>query len=68
MSGTGFHVVQESVTFAPVLGAILLVGALILFPVVVLMSSTVAAALLGQTLKERSEVVHAGSELIELNR
>jgi len=51
-----------------VLGAIILVVALLVFPAVVLMSGGVASALLGWALKSDAEERHAGSELIDLNR
>jgi hypothetical protein len=51
-----------------VLGGIILVLVLLVFPVVVAMSGAIAAAILGWSLKDDAEQVHAGSELIELNR
>jgi len=41
---------------------------LLVFPVIVAMSGVIAAAVLGWSLKDNAEQVHAGSELIELNR
>jgi hypothetical protein len=51
-----------------VIGAIVLVVLLVLFPVVVAMSGAVAAAVLGTFLVRDGEQRHAGSELVELNR
>jgi len=51
-----------------VLGAIALVVALLLIPVMILMSGGIVAALLGFFLKTDAEVRHEGSELIELNK
>jgi hypothetical protein len=51
-----------------VLGAIIIVVALLLIPVMVLMTGGIAAALLGFFLKSDAEARHEGSELIELNR
>ena len=56
------------VAFPTVLGGIILVLVLLVFPVVVAMSGAIAAAILGKSLKDDAEQVHAGSELIELNR
>ena len=50
------------------LGAIILVVALLLIPVMVLMSGGIAAATLGFFLKSDAEARHEGSELIELNK
>jgi hypothetical protein len=51
-----------------VLGAILLVLALLIFPVLVLMSGVVAAWAIGTSHTADAEARHAGSELVELNR
>jgi hypothetical protein len=51
-----------------VVGAIVIVIVLLLFPVAFLMSGAVASALLGGALKKNAEDLHEGSELIELNR
>jgi hypothetical protein len=51
-----------------VLGAILLAIALLVFPVLVLMSSAIAAWAIGTTLTLDAEDRHAGSELVRLNR
>lgn len=48
-------------------GGVLLVVALIGFPIVVGMSTVVIAALLGQFLCRDAEIRHEGSELVELN-
>jgi hypothetical protein len=48
-------------------GALLLVIALVGFPIIVGMSMAGLAALLGQTLWKDGEVRHEGSELVELN-
>lgn len=48
-------------------GAIALVVALLLFPVVALMGSAVLAALLGSVLNKDAEVRSEGSELLDLN-
>jgi hypothetical protein len=51
------------------LGAIILVFALVVaIPVGFLMSTSIAAALLGQTLTEDAEDRHEGSELIALTK
>ena len=49
------------------LGAIILVVALLLIPVMVLMSGGIAAAILGFFLKTDADARHEGSELIDLN-
>jgi hypothetical protein len=51
-----------------VLGAIILVVALLLIPVMVLMSGGIASAILGFFLKSDAEARYEGSELIELNK
>lgn len=48
-------------------GAILLVIALLVFPIVVGMSMAGLAALFGQTLWKDGETRHEGSELVDLN-
>lgn len=51
------------------IGAIILIAALVVgIPVGFLMSTTIAAALLGQTLTEDAEERHEGSELIALTK
>jgi len=50
-----------------VAGAVIIVVALLLFPVVFLMSGAVAAAILGFLLQRDVEKEHEGSELLELN-
>jgi len=51
------------------LGAIILIFALVVaIPVGFLMSTSIAAALLGQTLTEDAEERHEGSELIALTK
>ena len=51
------------------LGAAILVFALVVaIPVGFLMSTSIAAALLGQTLTDDAETRHEGSELIALNK
>jgi hypothetical protein len=50
-----------------VIGAIVLVVLLVLFPVVVAMSGAVAAAVLGTFLVRDAEERHAGSELVGLD-
>ena len=50
------------------LGAIVLVVALLLIPVMVLMSGGIASAILGWALKSDAEARHEGSELVELNK
>jgi hypothetical protein len=57
-----------SARFLNVPGAIAIIVVLILFPVVVLMSGAVGAAILGTVLGKDAEKRHAGSELIDLNR
>ena len=49
------------------LGAIIIVVALLLFPVMVVMSGAIAAALFGQTLTPDAERRHEGSELIDIS-
>jgi predicted branched-subunit amino acid permease len=51
-----------------VAGAVVIVVALLLFPVVFLMSGAVAAAIVGALLQRDVEQTHKGSELLELNR
>jgi hypothetical protein len=48
-------------------GAIAIVVVLLLFPVVVLMGSSVLAAVLGQLLWKDGQTQHAGSELTALD-
>ncbi len=48
-------------------GVVLIVLALLLIPVMVLMSGGVAAAVLGQFLGRDAEVRHEGSELLDLD-
>lgn len=51
------------------LGAIILIVALVVaIPVGFLMSTSIAAALLGQTMTEDAEERHEGSELIALTK
>ena len=50
------------------LGAILIVVALLAIPPMVLMSGMVAAAIIGHTTANDAEARHEGSELIALNR
>ena len=50
------------------LGAILIVVALLLIPVVVLMSGGIASAILGFFLKSDADARYEGSELIDLNK
>lgn len=49
-------------------GGIIMVVVLLVFPVVVLMSAAFGAAIIGHLMKKDAEVRHEGSELIELNR
>ena len=48
-------------------GAIAIVVALVLFPVIFLMSMAVLAALMGTRLYKDAEQRHEGSELVDLN-
>ena len=48
-------------------GAIAIIVALVLFPVVALMGSSVIAAVLGIVLNKDAEVRHEGSELLDVN-
>lgn len=48
-------------------GAVIIVVALLLFPVVFLMSGAVASAILGALLQREVEKQHEGSELLDLN-
>jgi flagellar basal body-associated protein FliL len=50
-----------------VLGAIILVVALLVFPVLVAMSGVIAAALFGETLTPDAEHRHEGSEHVDLS-
>jgi len=50
------------------LGAILIVIVLLLIPVIIMMSCSILAALLGWSLKTDAEARNEGSELIALNR
>jgi hypothetical protein len=50
------------------LGAAILIVALLLFPVVFALSGAVAAAALGWSLKDDAEERYEGSELVKLNR
>lgn len=50
------------------IGAVVMVVALVLFPVVLLLSTAALAGLLGSALHHDSANRHAGSELLELNR
>lgn len=50
------------------LGAIVLIVAMVVFIPVVLMSGMVASAILGTLLKGDAEARHEGSELLDLNR
>jgi hypothetical protein len=50
-----------------VVGAIAIVVALLVFPVVLLMSMTLLAAVLGATLKQDVDARYEGSELLDLN-
>jgi hypothetical protein len=53
----------------PVLGAIILIIALVVaIPVGFLMSTSIAAAILGQTLTLDAEGRHEGSELVDLTK
>lgn len=47
-------------------GAVLIVVALLLLPVLVLMSGGVASAIIGQLLTRDAEARHEGSELLHL--
>ena len=49
------------------IGAVILIVALLLFPIALLMSSAVVGAVIGWKLKDTAESDHEGSELIELN-
>lgn len=48
-------------------GAIAMIVALLLFPIVALMGSAVLAAVLGSVLNKDAEVRNEGSELLDLN-
>jgi hypothetical protein len=48
-------------------GPVLIVLALLVLPVLVLLSGAVASALLGTALTRDAEGRHAGSELVDLN-
>lgn len=49
------------------LGAFIIIAVLLLIPVGFLMSTTVAAGIIGWALKSNADAEHAGSELIETN-
>jgi hypothetical protein len=49
-------------------GAVAIVVALLVFPIIVAMSGAVGAAVLGALVKRRVDERHAGSELLEVNR
>jgi hypothetical protein len=53
------------VTFVP--GAIAIILALLVFPVIAIMGSVTIAALLGWALHSDAESRHEGSELIDVN-
>ena len=55
-------------SLAAMVGAVLIVLALLVLPIFVTLSGAVAAAGLGFFLKKDAEERHAGSELIDLNR
>jgi hypothetical protein len=48
-------------------GAIIIVIALVLFPVIAIMGTAVIAAILGMVLNKDAEVRGEGSELLDLN-
>ncbi|MEK7296192.1 MAG: hypothetical protein AAB018_06620 [Actinomycetota bacterium] len=48
-------------------GGVVLVIALLWFPIVVAMSTAVVAAIIGHFLCRDAEIRHQGSELVELN-
>ncbi len=48
-------------------GAIAMIVALLLFPILAVMGSAVIAALLGHVLNKDAEVRNEGSELLDLN-
>jgi hypothetical protein len=49
-------------------GAVAIVVALLVFPVVVALSGALGAAVLGALVKRSVDEQHAGSELLEVNR
>ena len=49
------------------LGVFVIIAVLLLIPVGFLMSTTVAAGVIGWALKNNADAEHAGSELIETN-
>ena len=49
-------------------GAVAMVVALLVFPIVVGLSGALGAAALGALVKNRVDERHAGSELLEVNR
>jgi hypothetical protein len=53
------------VTFVP--GAVAILVALLVFPVIAIMGSVTIAALLGYTLNRDAEERHEGSELLDAN-
>lgn len=48
-------------------GVILIIAALVVFPIVFLMSMAAVAAALGALLKHDGDVRHEGSELLDVN-
>ena len=49
------------------LGVLIIIAVLLLIPVGFLMSTTVAAGIIGWALKSNADADHAGSELIDTN-
>jgi hypothetical protein len=50
------------------LGAVIIVIVLLVLPVIIIMSLTIVAGVLGWSLRSDAEARHEGSELIALNR
>ncbi len=49
------------------IGTFIIIAILLVFPIGFLMSTTVAAGVIGWALKSNAEADHAGSELVETN-
>ena len=49
------------------IGTFIIIAVLLIFPIGFLMSTTVAAGVIGWSLKSNAEIEHAGSELLETN-
>ncbi len=57
----------ESCTLTRVLGTYIIIAVLLLFPIVFLMSTTIAAGVIGWALQSNAEAANEDSELLECN-